>query len=108
MAPFNAVIDINDISSYGGLIINNNNSNIRIDNINIKGSNSSLKDGAGWIAGEGFGIFGSWCVGTAKNCINVGSILGISTGGIFGEFSKGTSDNSVNYAKVDGVNSRAI
>ena len=123
----NNTININSVTSYPGLVTNtglyNNKSglstgydNIKIKNLGVTSTSSTLQYGGGWIGqvymnqyasnceiincystgdiliGAG-GIFGSSSRGTATNCYSSGAIAGNGAGGIFGSGSQCTSIN---------------
>lgn len=91
------VININDVSLYGGLVLNASSSNILISNITIKGSNSTLNPGAGWVAGKSFGV------NTSNNLIEYCSNylpISITSGGIVGRDSKVDISNCNNYGEL--------
>ena len=91
------VISINDVLLYGGLVLNSNNSNVLIDDIIIKGSNSTLNPGAGWIAGASFGVNSSNIL--IQNCSNYLPIS-FNSGGIVGRDSKVFTSLCNNYGEL--------
>ena len=91
------IININDVLLYGGLVLNSINSNILIDGITIKGSNSTLNPGAGWIAGASFGVNSSNIL--IQNCSNYLPIA-INSGGIVGSNSFVFTSLCNNYGEL--------
>ena len=108
------VIYINDVPLYNGLIVNSNSSNILISRLTIKGNNSTLNPGAGWIASSSFGVNCSnnliqYCNNYLPVSINSGGIVGrdssVFTVGCnnFGELLKNPLyDYNYNYSAYSG------
>jgi len=91
------VVYINDVPLYTGLVLNLNSSNIIINGITIKGTNSTLNPGAGWIAGESF------AANSSNNLIEYCSNylpISINSGGIVGRDSKVFTVGCTNYGEL--------
>lgn len=91
------IININDVSLYTGLVVNSSNSDVLIYGITIKGSNSTLNPGSGWIGGTNYGQ-----KGTNNNITDCKNYLDISinSGGIVGSGSTVDVSNSANYGEL--------
>ena len=96
------IVDGISVSGWNGLVKNgiNNTSNPQsysttIQNINIKGINSSiLSDNAGWICWSSFSYGVNRPISRISNCSSSGEISGTNSGGIIGSFA-GTSGGSI-------------
>ena len=92
-----SILIANNIPSYIGLVQNDNNSNILVQQILIQGENSFLEDSAGWIGGSFFGANGLNNV--VQYCANKLPI-GFQCGGIVGAESNAYINNCTNYGEL--------
>lgn len=92
------VININNVLLFKGLVSNLKNSNITINGLTIKGTNSTLNDAAGWIACTEYGV---GCTNNKiTSCSSYLPIGGIRCGGIIGRNGKADITSCINYGDI--------
>ena len=91
-------ININDVLLFKGLVSNLKNSNITINGLTIKGTNSTLNDNAGWIACTEYGV---GCTNNKiTSCSSYLPIGGFRCGGIIGRNGKADITSCINYGDI--------
>jgi hypothetical protein len=92
------VININNVLLFKGLVSNLKNSNITINGLTIKGTNSTLNDSAGWIVCSEFGI---GCTNNKiTSCSSYLPIGGRRCGGIVGRNCTADITSCINYGDI--------